>query len=160
MFRLPLPATDEATDADLRLTDPTDVDVYLIGANRVQPRLGKLVGSILGWLQQTPEEMLAVEEEEITRRRNLQINKRRCYGRWCKMTETSNVVRGLDMRPRSCTRYATTARCYTQGQARWLTASYKIDYVAYLCDDGRRENIIGFKVCAEGGCNISGRRWQ
>ena len=40
MSRLPLPATEEATCDNLRLTDPSDVDVYFVGASGVQPRLG------------------------------------------------------------------------------------------------------------------------
>ena len=30
-------------------------------------------------------------------------------------------VRGYDLRPLAYTRYAATARCYTQGSAQWLT---------------------------------------
>ena len=33
MSRLPLPATKDALDAKLRLTDPTDTDIYFIGAS-------------------------------------------------------------------------------------------------------------------------------
>ena len=64
MSPLPLPATGKASNADLRLTDPTDVDVYFIGASGVQPRLGRRTGSILGGLQPQPEEIVVVREEE------------------------------------------------------------------------------------------------
>ena len=50
MSRLPLPATKDALDAKLRLTDPTDIDVYFIGASGVQPRLRGLAGTLLGGL--------------------------------------------------------------------------------------------------------------
>ena len=50
MSRLPLPATQDALDAKIRLTDPTDVDVYFIGASGVQPRLRGRTGTFLGGL--------------------------------------------------------------------------------------------------------------
>lgn len=50
MSRLPLPATAEDTSANLRLSDPSDVDVYFVGASGVQPRLGRRRDISLGGL--------------------------------------------------------------------------------------------------------------
>ena len=47
--RLPLPATKDALDAKLRLTDPTDFGVYVIGASRVQASVEESGGKSLGW---------------------------------------------------------------------------------------------------------------
>lgn len=45
MSRLPLPATAEDASPDIRLTDPSDLDVYMIGASGVLPaRLGPTIG--------------------------------------------------------------------------------------------------------------------
>ena len=50
MSRLPLPALEDALDAKLCLTDPTDIDVYFIGASGVQPWLRGRAGTLLGGL--------------------------------------------------------------------------------------------------------------
>lgn len=46
MSRLPLPATEQdQSSPDLRLTDPSDLDVYLIGASGVMPApMGPVLG--------------------------------------------------------------------------------------------------------------------
>ena len=54
---LPFPATDAAIDAHLRLTDPTDDDVYFAGTGGLQPRTGKRTGSVLGGLHRRPRKV-------------------------------------------------------------------------------------------------------
>ena len=50
MSRLPLPATDTATDAELRLTDPTDVDVHFIGRRQWSATTARGTDGLnLGW---------------------------------------------------------------------------------------------------------------
>ena len=51
LSRLPLPAAADKANTKLRQTDPTDIDVYFIGASGVQPRLGGGAGISLGGLE-------------------------------------------------------------------------------------------------------------
>ena len=50
MSRLSFPAAKDSLDVKLRLTDPTDIDIYFIGASGVQPRLRGRAGIFLGGL--------------------------------------------------------------------------------------------------------------
>ena len=50
MSRLPLPATKDALEAKLRLTDPTDIYVYFLGSSAVQTRLRGRAGTFFGGL--------------------------------------------------------------------------------------------------------------
>ena len=63
LSHLPLPGTNDETNSDLRLTDPTDIDVYFIGASGVQQRLRRRTGPVLGGLTE-PDVILAAEEVE------------------------------------------------------------------------------------------------
>ena len=45
LSRLPLPATEADTHPDVRLSDPEDIDVYLIGASGLQSRLAEPMSS-------------------------------------------------------------------------------------------------------------------
>ena len=45
LSRLPLPVTEADNNPDVRLSDPEDVDVYLIGASGLQSRLAEPLSS-------------------------------------------------------------------------------------------------------------------
>ena len=45
LSRLPLPATEAGNHPDVRLSDPEDIDVYLIGASGLQSRLEEPLSS-------------------------------------------------------------------------------------------------------------------
>ena len=51
MSRLPLAATEEETSASFRLSGPSDVDIYFVGASGVQPRLRRRRVISLGGLE-------------------------------------------------------------------------------------------------------------
>ena len=82
MSRLPLPATEEETSADLRLSDTSDVDVYLAGASGVHQRWRRRRGINLGGLECRterrgisfdglecqPDDIFKVREKEVEQR--------------------------------------------------------------------------------------------
>ena len=63
LSRLPLPGAHDETNSDLRLTDPTDIDVFFVGASGVQPRLRRGTGSVFGGLEE-PDVIFAAGEVE------------------------------------------------------------------------------------------------
>ena len=64
MSRLPLPVTDDAQSAALRLTDPTDIDVYFVGASGLHPRLTRRTGTGFGGLEPHADENFEEGERE------------------------------------------------------------------------------------------------
>ena len=62
LSRLPLPATKKADEApDVRLTDPSDLDVYMIGASGVQPsRVGPVFSGQEASAESTHREIFVV----------------------------------------------------------------------------------------------------
>ena len=62
LSRLPLPATKKADGApDVRLTDPSDLDVYMIGARGVQPsRVGPVFSGQEASAESTHREIFVV----------------------------------------------------------------------------------------------------
>lgn len=63
LSRLPLPATKADEAPDVRLTDPSDLDVYMIGASGVQPsRLGPVFSGQEARSESTHREIFVVEE--------------------------------------------------------------------------------------------------
>ena len=94
MSRLPLTATKDALDATLCLTDPTDIDVYFIGASGVQPRLRGRAGTFLGGMaMQTGDDSEGGEREH---RRALPTTEEQAQRSWqqlqrdqkCKQNQT------------------------------------------------------------------------
>ncbi len=67
MSRLPLPATEADNHPDVRLSDPTDIDVYLIGASGVHSaQLAEPMGSSLDGLKELdPGLIFTVGEREL-----------------------------------------------------------------------------------------------
>ena len=63
MSRLPLSGTNDDTNSDLELSDPTDIDVYFIGGSGVRPRLRRRTGSVLGGLEESDVTFAAGEVE-------------------------------------------------------------------------------------------------
>ena len=63
MSRLPLSGTNDDTNSDLELSDPTDIDVYFIGGSGVRPPLRRRTGSVLGGLEESDVTFAAGEVE-------------------------------------------------------------------------------------------------
>ena len=110
MSRLPLPATKYALDAKLRLTDPTDIDVYFIGASGVQPRLRGRVGIFLGGLAMQMSDHSEGGRGNIDRRHQPRTSRRDCRGSGYRGTENVSKTRRDHRRVRECMRYLTTVR--------------------------------------------------
>ena len=66
LSRLPLPATEADNHSDVRLSDPEDIDVYLIGASGLQSRLADPLSSSSCVIEElTPELDFERGEKEL-----------------------------------------------------------------------------------------------
>ena len=66
LSRLPLPATEADNHPDVRLSDPEDIDVYLIGASGLQSRLADSLSSSSCVIEElTPELDFERGEKEL-----------------------------------------------------------------------------------------------
>ena len=80
MSRLPLAATEEETSASFRLSGPSDVDIYFVGASGVQPRLRRRRVISLGGLEcRTEGKGISLGGLECrTERRGISLNGLEC----------------------------------------------------------------------------------
>ena len=93
MPRMPLPATDEEQCATLRLTDPTDIDVYFIGASGLHPRLTRRAGTSLGGWSHTRAKKLRMGREKTGRHHERRTSMPSYHGNTCRTTENVSETR-------------------------------------------------------------------